>query len=351
MESPSSKSICLVIDGFGQGGIQQAYKVLIQEYCLQFSAVFLVIIETEKFELELEHFPNFHIIRFDGKRLLDLSTFKNFRRKIEQINPDIIISNMFRSHVWSSIAKKRNAKLIWVEQNTYLGRSKTQWLLLRILARNVNKIVGISDEVCLYTGKRVNRTIELIPNPITFTRLDKISDHRQNDFIFVGRMITQKNPELMLYSFHTFLKDFKISSKLHMVGDGVLLDSLKSLSVELKIENNCVFYGWKDLEEIQNLMKKSKTLVSTSKIEGMGLVRLEALASGCCVVTTKTGGTHLFQHLNMKGFIACEASATEISKAMRESLSPKYWTKDYIHERVNTVDLFESKAISTKLIR
>jgi len=289
-------------------------------------------------------------VKFYGKSLLDIPNFIKFWKTIKKINSNVIISNMYRSHVWSSIARNRAAKLIWVEQNTYTNRSPLQWKLLKILSRNVNKIVGISVEVSNLTGDKLNRVLETIPNPITFTNIENVSKSRSDDFIFVGRMTHQKNPELLLRSFHRFLTNFNPDSKLHLVGGGILLEPIKTLSRSLNIENNCIFHEWKELDEIHNLMTSVKTLVSTSTVEGMGIVRLEALASGCCVVTTKTGGIHLFQHLNKAGFITCEDTVQSISDAMNESLNQNYWTQKSIYVRSETIELFNPKNISLKLI-
>ena len=350
MKSRPLQKITLIIDGFGQGGIQQTYKVLIREYTQTFDEVYLVIIEAEESDLVFESFNNFHIVKFCAKSLIDIPNFIKFWKIIKKIDSNIIISNMYRSHVWSSIARNQTAKLIWVEQNTYTKRTPLQWKLLKILSRRVDKIVGISDEVSTLTGDRLNRVLETIPNPITFTKIGNVSKSRSDDFIFVGRMTHQKNPELLLRSFHSFLTNFNSDSKLHLVGGGILLESIRTLSRNLNIENSCIFHEWKELDDIHNLMASVKTLVSTSIVEGMGIVRLEALASGCCVVTTKTGGTHLFQHLNQAGFFACEDTVQSLSNAMNESLNGSYWTQESINVRSQTIELFNPKKISQKLI-
>jgi glycosyltransferase involved in cell wall biosynthesis len=312
--------------------------------------VYLIIIETEESELTFDYFSNFQTIKFFGKNLHDIRVFIKFWKTLKEIKPQFIISNMYRSHVWSSLARDKDTKLIWVEQNTYTSRTPMQWKLLRTLSKKVYKIVGISDEVSAMTSQNLNRKLETIPNPITFTNVVDISSPRSDDFIFVGRMTHQKNPELLLRSFRMFLEEYNSNSILHLVGGGILLDSLKTLSKDLNIERNCIFHGWLDLPEIQKLMAGVKTLVSTSIIEGMGIVRLEALASGCCVVTTNTGGSHLFDHLDKRGFIICDDNLAAVSRSMNESLSANYWTSQSISLRSKIVEKFNPEAISQKLI-
>jgi glycosyltransferase involved in cell wall biosynthesis len=346
----SKGTIMLVIDGFGQGGIQQAYKVLIREYCRNFERVYLVILQSSELELKIENFPNFEVLRVDSRKLIDISNFIKFRKKIIDINPDIIIASIYRSQIWSALVKKNSTKLIWVEHNTYVNRTLVQWKVMKILVSRVNKLVGVSNDVSNMTESKLKKETTTIPNPITFNQQSFVKDLRDNDFIFVSRMTQQKNPDLMILSFANFLAKYNISSTLHVVGGGALLDSSIQLAKELSIFEHCIFYNWVEINKVQELMSKSKTLVSTSSIEGMSLVRLEALASGCCVVTTNTGGAHLFNYAKDLGFFIVNATAEDFSNAMFNSLNPKYWTSEMVEKRTRIIGEFSATKIAINLI-
>jgi glycosyltransferase involved in cell wall biosynthesis len=340
----------LIIDGFGQGGVQQAYKVLIREYCRNFKHVYLLILQSSDHELEIENFSNFEVLRVNSRKLLDISNFIKFRKKITGLNPDIIIASIYRSQIWSALVKKSSTKLIWVEHNTYINRSLLQWKLMKILVYRVNKLVGVSNDVSIMTANKLKKETITIPNPITFNKQFFVDNKRDNDFIFVSRMTEQKNPELMLYSFASFLANYNISSKLHLVGGGALLDSLKRLAIELSISEKCIFYNWVEINKVQELLLKSKTLVSTSLIEGMSLVRLEALTSGCCVVTTNTGGAHLFNYAKGLGFFIVNATKEDFSSAMFNSLNSEYWTSEIVEKRTEIIGEFSAVKIAKNLI-
>lgn len=220
-------------------------------------------------------------------------------------------------------------------------------------SKKVDKIVCISDDVWRFTTKHLKqkRITTVIPNPIR-NRIQEIDINRKNnDFIFVARMVPQKNPQLMLSSFATFVKQYDINSKLHLVGDGELLNTLKELAISLGIADRCIFHGWIDNINIYELMNKCKTLVSTSLVEGMALVRLEALANGCCVVSTETGGAR--QYLmpdNHIGTFITHPNEIEISRKMYDSLNAKYWSGDYISLRAALTNEFSPTLISDRLI-
>lgn len=340
----------LTLDGFGQGGIQQAYKILMGKYSEMFDEVCLLIMQSSENELPIEEFENSSILRVEGKRLLDWKSFLRFRRMIVATNPDVIIASMYRSQIWSALATNKNSRLIWVEHNTYYGRSNLQWLIMRMLSHRVDKIVGVSTEVSDFTGDRLKKSVSTIPNPMTMPTIQSVQITRPLDFVFIGRLTLQKNPELMLRSFKEFLLTYKIHSRLHIIGGGPLQNSLIELARELSLENSCVFHGWLSLNRISEILSQARTLVSTSTIEGMGLVRLEALASGCCVVTTNTGGTKLFTELGKAGFFVTAARTNDLVKSMKESLEPRYWNQDYLEQRIRFTDRFEASKIASSLI-
>lgn len=348
--SSNFNQIVLVIDGFGQGGVQQAYRILLREYCKKFDNVYLVIVQSSSPEITLPYFHNLTVIRLKCKSLTSIFCFFKFNRIITRIKPDVIIASIYVSQIWTALAKPKNTKLIWVEHNTYLNRTDSQWRLMRMLSKRVDKIVGVSNDVSKLTQINLRKVTVTISNPCTFRSLEYIKHNRSSDYVFVSRMNRQKNPELMLRSFASIVEKLATASKLHLVGDGDLLGSLKQLSKELGIENRCVFHGWLQIELVQELMLNASTLVSTSIIEGMSLVRLEALASGCCVVTTNTGGTHLFDSISKNGFFVVNSEIDAIGQAMLESLKPIYWLNSAVLARTRIVENFNPEKISTSLI-
>ena len=67
----NTNRLILVIDGFGHGGIQQVYKVLIREYSKVYDLVFLIIIDSNISDLKIEKISNLKIIRLESKKLID----------------------------------------------------------------------------------------------------------------------------------------------------------------------------------------------------------------------------------------------------------------------------------------
>jgi glycosyltransferase involved in cell wall biosynthesis len=345
------KNLILIIDGFRHGGIQQSYKLLIEKYSEIFEIVTLVVLNATKEDLNVGLKPNFKIINLNSRKFLDLPNLFRLFIIFRKNKPSFIVASIYRSQIWSAIVKNRSSKLIWVEHNTYFDRKKSHWALMALLKNRVHKIVGVSKEVCELTDLKIRVNSICIPNPISpYSSFNKI-ENRADIFIFVGRLVAQKNPELVLKSFKLYCERYNPDAILNVIGDGPLMTDLISIASELDIKNKCIFHGWLNNEETRSLMNMSRALISTSKYEGMAIVRFEALDSGCCVITTNTGG--VVGKLTGKtdlGIFIVEPEAKIISDYMNLSIDPKYWTSENIASRKSLVKEYSIEVIAYKLI-
>lgn len=101
----------------------------------------------------------------------------------------------------------------------------------------------------------------------------------EGDFVIcnVGRLVYSKNQEFLLYVFSKVVKEIK-NAKLLLVGNGVLLESLKELARELKIDDKVMFLG--DRNDINNILQATDLFCLPSRFEGLGISLIEAQTSG-----------------------------------------------------------------------
>ena len=108
-----------------------------------------------------------------------------------------------------------------------------------------------------------------------------------NDIIVighVGRFVEQKNHEFLLNIF----KEYNIlnpTSKLLLVGTGPLEEDIKKKVQELNLVDKVIFTGFRS--DVNNYMQAMDIFVLPSKFEGLGLVLIEAQASGLPCFTSK----------------------------------------------------------------
>ena len=97
----------------------------------------------------------------------------------------------------------------------------------------------------------------------------------------VARFNEQKNHEFTLHLFKEFKKNNE-KSKLILVGKGPLLKEIKTKANEIGLESDIIFL--EERNDIEKLMQAFDILILPSKWEGLGMVLMEAQASGlpCC---------------------------------------------------------------------
>lgn len=105
--------------------------------------------------------------------------------------------------------------------------------------------------------------------------------------ITVGRLESVKNQEMLLKVFRR-LKDQGISFHGVVVGDGPLMTRLQEKAAQLDIKEFVSFLGFR--KDIFRLLSQSDIFLLTSKMEGLPVTLLEAMAAGIPAVVTEVGG-------------------------------------------------------------
>ena len=103
--------------------------------------------------------------------------------------------------------------------------------------------------------------------------------------ICVGRLIESKGVEYLIGAIPQLVDEFP-DLHLLVVGDGPDRYRLSLLAEELGVENYCDFVGKVSHRELPGLFHNSSVFVAPFLQEGLGLVCIEALGSGCPVVAS-----------------------------------------------------------------
>jgi len=130
--------------------------------------------------------------------------------------------------------------------------------------------------------------IRIIPNGINFQKIQRVKPSDEEfDVIYVGRLISHKNVDLLLRALSMVKKQIP-NIRCGVIGDGPEMIKLKILCKKLDLLKNVKFFGFvEDDEEVYSLMKSSKIFVLPSIREGFGVVVLEANACGIPVITVE----------------------------------------------------------------
>jgi glycosyltransferase involved in cell wall biosynthesis len=135
--------------------------------------------------------------------------------------------------------------------------------------------------------------------------------------LFLGRITMQKGPEYFLRAAAKALKVFP-NIKFIMAGSGEKLDAMKMLVQQLKIEDNVLFPGFLQGDEIRQLLKVSDLFVLSSVSEPFGLVVLEAIKAGLpCIISKTTGVSEILDHVLKVDFWDTREMANKIVACLK----------------------------------
>jgi glycosyltransferase involved in cell wall biosynthesis len=140
-------------------------------------------------------------------------------------------------------------------------------------------------------------------------------------FIAVGRFVDKKAPQLTLLSFQRVLDECR-EARLIMVGSGELLEACKQMANALGISSSVKFPGVCSPSEIAGMLRSATAFVQHSirtsygDSESLGVVFLEAGASGLPVVATKHDGIPEVVIDGETGFLVREGDIEEMAQCM-----------------------------------
>jgi rhamnosyl/mannosyltransferase len=127
--------------------------------------------------------------------------------------------------------------------------------------------------------------------------IDNKTITNKNYILYVGRIKPEKGIHILIQAI-SLLKEIKIDINLFIIGEATRYDELKykdeleKLVADLELNKNVVFCGRVSDEELHTYYKNAIALVlpSTSRLEGFGIVQLEAMRHGIPIIVSDIPG-------------------------------------------------------------
>ncbi|MDR3570878.1 MAG: glycosyltransferase [Candidatus Pacebacteria bacterium] len=226
-----------------------------------------------------------HLIVF--RSLLDLSSWLTLIKFLRRTKPDVLFTHLWLANTIGRIAGiVADVRTISFEHNVYDGvKTKKQFLIDWILQICSYKIVAVSNAVeeSLVTHGIARSHIVVVENGIDLSRYRSVDPSPipkvAFTYLFVGRLLVQKGVDVLLNALaHT------TDGQLWVVGSGVERTALEEQARSLGIVSRVKFLGIR--KDVASLLKSADCFVLPSRHEGLPMVLIEAMASGCpCVVS------------------------------------------------------------------
>lgn len=132
------------------------------------------------------------------------------------------------------------------------------------------------------------------PNTYSFEKKETIKGSNVLSFIWVGRMIDWKHPEMILKLcsiLDVLGKDYLVN----VIGEGPRLQGIKEAIIKKNLSSKVLFHGSLSNKETQRLMFDSDFIFTSSDNgEGWGAVLNEGMAQGCIPIASNEAGSSKF---------------------------------------------------------
>lgn len=167
--------------------------------------------------------------------------------------------------------------------------------------RRIDRVVSVSDhvrDVAVHTGGIEAERITTIYNGIDVERFaaggarDRVRAELglAEDAVVIGvvaRLSAEKDHATLLAAFAPLVR-LHPRVRLVLVGDGDLRASLERRAGELEIDRHTLFLGTRT--DVPELLSAFDAFAMSSRIEGLGITLIEAMAAGLPTVATAAGG-------------------------------------------------------------
>lgn len=249
-------------------------------------------------------------------------------------------------HQNMQILENPNADILW---------SKLPWLYYQLEKFIYHKISSVfvvcEDAVTWYRSRfpEISDRFEFIPtwmDPEVFyvptnEQADHSARHIQHELglkpttsivITVGRLDDQKQPLLLASAFRELLKTHPDTCLVY-IGDGKLRGKLEEYIDEHKLTQAIKLVGLKSQPEIVQYLWAANLFALSSAYEGMPMCVLEALGTGCPVVSTSVGEVSRVVILNKSGLLVSPGDERSFTNALAEALDIN-WESNQVYRAV-----------------
>ena len=143
--------------------------------------------------------------------------------------------------------------------------------------------------------------------------------------LHVARLVAVKGTEYLIRAFATVAAR-RPEVPLVVIGAGPLERRLRRLAASLGLESRVRFLGARPHGEVLDWMRKASMLVlpsvrtASGRVEGLGMVALEAAASGVAVIGSRVGGIPEAVIDGRTGFLVAERDVAALGRRMLDLL-------------------------------
>ena len=195
------------------------------------------------------------------------------------IFPIVVIGLILRKEIyiewWETLHNQ------WIKKG-FLGRIAAFIEKLLIYTSSYTTfIVECESEKKLIKDINKNARVTIIENGVDIEKYSKSQILKKYDFISLGRLVTQKNVDVIIKAVHKIKTAYDQDVSICIVGDGPEREKIQDLIKSLNLESNVTAKGFVSEDREKNLfIQESKIGVIAQKGVGRGNLVVNELMSG-----------------------------------------------------------------------
>lgn len=195
------------------------------------------------------------------------------------------------------------------------------WVLERLafaLARRFDLVAVRGRGAQAFMQERgLGRLITVLPGSIRASRFQERVESRTYDVVSVCRLVPIKQPEHMIETLSRVARR-RPGLRAAIVGDGPLMDTLRRMITDRKIDANVELVG--HIEGVEKILVRSKIFLLTSRSEGLSIAMAEAMTAGAVPVVAAVGDLGDLVRHDDTGFLITPGSFDEYAQRICDLL-------------------------------
>lgn len=311
--------IAFCISSLSKGGAERVISILTNKLIEENE---IEIIINTKLNKAYEFDDKIKILELDKKintnpLLRNMIRIKLINEELKKEKPDIILTFLPMPSFRILYAnRKLKIPIIVADRNDPKQEYKSiiYKVLMKWLYPKADGFVFQTNEQKEYFKKEIQEKSTVIFNPIKeeFLIEENNKKERENVIVSVGRLVEQKNQKVLINAFSKIAKKYP-EYKLKIFGEGNLREELQKQIDDLNMKDKIYLCGVCD--NIKEQLEKAKIFVLPSNYEGMPNALIEAMASGCSVISTDCpcGGPRELIENNKNGILVPVNNEQELS--------------------------------------
>jgi glycosyltransferase involved in cell wall biosynthesis len=353
------KRLAVFLATSGHSGVDRIMETLLPSIASRGIKVDLLHIKNHGPCIEKTH-PNIRIVELGSSH--GYSSLPPLVRYLRSERPDTLLSDKDRVNQVALVAKwlsgtgtrtvvRYGQTVTRALQNRDIWQRTVHRLSMKYLYRYADAIItpseGAARDLCGFARIPENR-VTVVRNPVNVEAIRKLAEepahhpwfeYGNNEIITgLGELTSRKGFETMINAFSLLRR--KRAAKLFLIGKGRGRERLEKLCVDLGLEGDVEFAGFK--ANPFPYLARADLFVQSSRYEGFGMALLEALVLGIPVVSTDCpSGPREVLHDGRFGRLVPVDDAAALACAMEETLisppDPEQLVEAAAPHHINTV--------------